>query len=73
MSLDLVYFRGSWWLDTQHAAAMLNVSPDSLKRHHSTVFAHIDFLVWHRVLLFSLDDVSRVSAERLAKIACRIS
>lgn len=65
MLVDLVFLRGGWWMDTEQAASMLRVSPASLKRHY--IAYDLDSIVWHHVLLFRLDDVSRLSADRLSR------
>ena len=65
MHLEPVYISGVWWLDLTQAAEMLSLSPASLKRHYSGY--DLDSIVWHHVLLFRLDDVSRLSADRLSQ------
>lgn len=65
MHLEPVYISGVWWLDLTQAAEMLSLSPASLKRHY--IAYDLDSIVWHHVLLFRLDDVSRLSADRLSQ------
>lgn len=67
MHLEPVYISGVWWLDLTQAAEMLSLSPASLKRHY--IAYDLDSIVWHHVLLFRLDDVSRLSADRLREPA----
>lgn len=67
MLVDLVFLRDGWWMDTDQAAAMLRVSPASLKRNHSQSFPGIESIVWHHVRLFRASDVSEVSAQRITR------
>lgn len=67
MKLDAIYFSDAWWLDTEHAAVMLRISPDSLRRNRtkSLDLRTIDCMIWHHVSLWRLDDVVRVSQTRM--------
>lgn len=70
MRFDAIYYAGVWWLDTEQAAAMLRISPDSLRRN-CTVSADlrtIDHACWHRAGLWRLDDVARVSQARMQAV-----
>lgn len=71
MNLDLVYMVGLWWLDTNQAAMMLRISPDSLRRNRmkSVDLRTIDCMIWHHVTLWRLDDVVRVSQARMQAVA----
>ncbi|KFI70226.1 hypothetical protein [Bifidobacterium merycicum] len=71
MKLDVIYFSGAWWLDTEHAAVLLRISPDSLRRNRtkSIDLRTIDCTIWHHVSLWRLDDVVRVSQTRMQAAA----
>lgn len=67
MRIDAIYFSGVWWLDTDQAAAMLGISPASLRRNHNSSLdlQTIECTTWHRACLWRLDDVMRVSQARM--------
>lgn len=67
MTIDVVFVKGFWWLDTVQAARMLCIAPESLRRNRSTCkdLRGIECMVWHRSWLWRLDDVARVSQARL--------
>lgn len=67
MRIDAIYFARAWWLDTDQAAAMLGISPASLRRNHNSSLdlQTIECTTWHRACLWRLDDVIRVSQARM--------
>ncbi|WP_455677091.1 hypothetical protein [Pseudoscardovia suis] len=56
---DFIMIGGRKWLDSEHAAAMLGISPASLtsNRNRCYVLQDLDCMVWHRVLLWDFYDV----------------